>query len=378
MADTDAKLTAATLAARAGRAEPPSDQGVVPHTEPLVQTSVYDFPTIAASLPALSGEGGYVYARNGLPNERALGDAVAVLEGAESGVATASGMGAIAAAVIAHSEAGTRVVVQRDAYGGTAAMFESDLAHLGIAASYVDAYDPNAVAMAADGASMVIVESISNPLLREVDVATLADVCRARNALLVVDNTFATPLGRSPLADGADLVVHSVTKFLGGHHDLCAGALVGAAALVEPARGVAIRMGLLCAPFPAWLALRGIRTLDVRMQRAWATAEDLADRLRGHDAVVAVHAAERCALVTFDVGSYENAERLVERMSLITLSPSLGGATTTASHPTTSSHRALNEEQLIGAGITQGMIRLSVGLEHPDDLWRDLSHALKS
>jgi len=366
------KLRDATLVARAGMTE--SDSGAAPHVEPLYQTSVYDFPSIEASLPALEGREGYVYARHGLPNSDSLGRAVAALERAEVGLATSSGMAAISAAVLGTCSAGDRIVVQRDAYGGTAALFQRDFARLGISVDAVDVYDESALTAALPGVRLLLVESISNPLIRCVDLASVAAACRNSGTLLLVDNTFA-PLARHPLSDGASLVVHSVTKFLGGHHDLCAGALVGARDVIEQARGVATRMGLVAAPFPAWLALRGMRTLDVRMRRAWANAAELARRLGEHSGIVTVHAADRCALVSFDVGSYANAEGLVTALELITLSPSLGGATTTISHPATSSHRALPEATRLQLGIGAGLLRLSVGIEDVEDVWFDLSRA---
>lgn len=371
-------MSLATLAAHGGTPRPIADESTSgrPHIAPLVQSSVYDFATVSASVPALAGQGGYVYARNGMPNADELGAAVAALEGADAGTATSSGMAAIAAVVLAGCGAGDRVVVQRDAYGGTIALLEQDLARFGVEVRRVNAYDARAVAAAADGARLVLVESISNPLLLRVDVEAVVAACRARGATLVVDNTFATPLAVRPLELGADVVIHSVTKFLGGHHDLCAGAVVGDAATVDAVRGVARRMGLGAAPLDAWLAVRGIRTLEVRMERACASAAELADRLRRHDSVKAVYATEQCALVTFDVGSLALADRVVERAKLITLTPSLGGTTTTFSHPATSSHRALSAEERAEAGIGDGLLRLSLGLEHVDDLWRDLEHAL--
>ena len=365
------KLRDATVAARAGDAESGSE--ITPHVEPLYQVSVYDFPSIDASLPALAGQSGHVYARHGLPNTDTLGRAVAELEGAAAGLATSSGMGATAAAVMSLCGAGDRVLVQRDAYGGTGAMFDADLARFGVKVEYVDAYDVAAVAAAVPGAKLLMVESISNPLLKPVDIAALALHCRDAGAALIVDNTFATPLAIQPLAAGADLVVHSATKFLGGHHDLVAGVIAGDRERVQVARGVAIRLGLTASPFNAWLAVRGIRTLDVRMRRAWANAAELAERLRGDDRVSAVFTADKCALVTFDLGSYEAAERLVTSLSLVTLSPSLGGVTTTISHPATSSHRALTEAQRAAIGITPGMLRVSVGIESIDDVWTDFS-----
>jgi cystathionine beta-lyase/cystathionine gamma-synthase len=367
-------LRQSTLAAHAGLTKSPCT--ATPHSEPIYQTSVFDFPTIEASLPALAGEAGYAYARNGLPNADTLAAAVAALEGGQAAIATSSGMGAIAALTVACCKAGDRVAVQGDAYGGTSALLVQDLSRFGVEAVWFDPCDLAGAAAVLAGARLALVESISNPLLRRPDLAALAQICRQHGCLLAVDNTFATPLGCAPLAAGADLVVHSVTKFLGGHHDLCAGALVGAADLVAAARAVAVRMGLLAAPLASWLAVRGLRTLAVRMERAWANAAQLAVHLAADSRVSAVYSADQCALVSFDLGQIERAEALVSGLSLITLSPSLGGVTTTISHPATSSHCALTDAQRRSAGIGPGLLRLSVGIEQVDDLWADLSRAM--
>ncbi|HTM20451.1 MAG TPA: PLP-dependent transferase, partial [Kofleriaceae bacterium] len=360
-------LQLATLCAHAGTGAPsPTPRS---HVTPLWQNSAFDFESIAASEPALAGQGGHFYRRNGVPNTDELAAAVAALEGAEARLAATSGMGAIAAAVLAHAGAGDRLLVQRDAYGGTGALLDRDLTRFGVTTERVDAYDPAAVATRLPGTRMLLVESLSNPLLRDTDVAALAAACRAAGAILVVDNTFATPIRDRPIAAGADLVVHSATKFLGGHHDLIAGVLCGRNDLVAPAAAVAYRTGLTAAAFDAWLAVRGLRTLEVRMQRAWATAADLAARLRGHPRVRRVHAAERCALVSFDTGDRDAADRVVRACRLITLTPSLGGVTTTLSHSASSSHRALPPADRAALGITDGLLRISVGLESPDDLW---------
>jgi cystathionine beta-lyase/cystathionine gamma-synthase len=370
----------ATLAAHAGRLpfDRPRDQPstALPHIDAIAQATVWDFATIAASEVPLAGDGGPVYARYGGPNPDALGEGVAALERAEAGLATAYGMSAVGAATLALASAGDRLVVQRDAYGGTPALMTADFARLGFEVAFVDAYDLEAVDAALEGAAMLLVESISNPLLRRVDLALLAAACRSRGARLVVDNTFATPLGCRPLEHGADLVIHSVTKFLSGHHDVCAGAVVGGAALVANAAGVARRLGLTARPFDAWLAVRGLRTLEVRMRRAWTTAAELARRLAVHDRVREVYATEKCALVSFDLGSWDAAARAIERARLITLTPSLGGVTTTFSHSASSSHRSLTAEQRVAAGISDGLLRLSVGLEDVEDLWQDLASAL--
>jgi cystathionine beta-lyase/cystathionine gamma-synthase len=368
----------ATLCAHAG--EPRSvdvGAGARSHVSPIYQHTVFDFPSVEASVPAMSGDG-YVYRRNGMPNADELGAAVALLEGAAAGCATGSGMGAIVAAVLACAEAGDRVLVQRDAYGGTLAMFVADLGRLGLIVDTVDVYDASALGAAVVGARLLLLESISNPLLMRPDLAHIAATCRAAGVTVVVDNTFATPLAMRPLGLGADLVIHSATKFLSGHHDACAGAIAGSAELVTRAAGVSRRMGLVVAPFDAWLVVRGLRTLDVRMRRAWDNAALLAARLDADARVMRVYRARQCALVTFDLGSRAAADALVAACRVVTLSPSLGGVTTTLSHPASSSHVALGAEARAAAGIGDGLVRMCVGIDDPADVWADLAAALAS
>ncbi|MDB4971895.1 MAG: Methionine gamma-lyase [Myxococcaceae bacterium] len=349
-----------------------------PTNEPLYQTSVFDFPSIAASQPAFDGTG-YVYARNGRPNLQSLEQSIAALEGAEAALTCASGMTAVLSTLLAATRSGDRVLCQRDVYGGTRSLFEHDAGRLGLTVDYVDAYEPARVAEGlARGARFLFVESLSNPLLREVDLAQLSRLTRAASAVLCVDNTMATPVFRRPLALGADLVLHSATKFLGGHHDLTAGVLAGTRALIEDARARSVRLGLAAAPFDAWLALRGLRTLHVRMQRSESTTRVLAARLAEHAAVRRVHFPGWGALLSFDVGDRAAAERVVTRCTQIRLTPSLGGTETAFSHSASSSHRSLAPEERAELGIGEGLLRLSVGLEEPDDLWDELARALSS
>jgi len=371
-----ARSFGATESARGQRAPAPDAEVGRPTNEPLYLTSVFDFPSIAASEPAFDGAG-YVYARNGRPNLASLERSLAQLEEAESALTTASGMTAVLSALLCATRTGDRILCQRDVYGGTRALLDHDATRLGLQVEYVDAYEPAKVADGLTrGARFVLVETLSNPLLREVDVAALAWHTRAAGAVLCVDNTMATPIFRRPLTLGADLVLHSVTKFLGGHHDLCAGALAGRRALIDSARAAGVRMGLSAAPFDAWLAQRGLRTLSLRMQRSQATARTLAPLLGEHAAVRQLHYPGWGALLSFDLGDRAGAERLVTRCTNIRLTPSLGGTETALSHSSSSSHRALSPEERARLGIGEGLLRMSVGLEEPSDLWDELSRAL--
>jgi cystathionine beta-lyase/cystathionine gamma-synthase len=373
-------LDLSTIAAHGVRAPAPETlpdgERSIPSAEPLSASAVYDFASIAASDRPLAQQGGYVYARYGHPNGRTLELTLAALEGSEDAVATSSGMAAVACAVLAVAQAGDRVVVQADAYGGTIALLSTDFARMGIRVEPVCAYRVDAVRDAAKGAKAVVVETISNPLVREVDLAALAAVCREAGATLFVDNTFATPIVARPLADGADCVVHSATKFIGGHHDVIGGIVCGTASLCRDVRGVAKRIGCVIAPFDAWMASRGVKTLALRVERAQETARLLSARLRGDSRVRAVAYPGRGAMLAFDVGDGAAAARFVDAVRLLTLTPSLGGTTTTLSHPATSSHRGFTPAERAALGIGDGLLRLSVGIESPADVWSDLDRAL--
>ena len=367
----------ATLAARGVRAEPPGRDIGRPTSEPIYQTAVFDFPDMTLAEPAFGNGEGYVYARYGRPNEASLAAAVAALEGAEAAVATSSGTAAVLCAVLVATEPGDLVLCQRDGYGGTRLLLERDLVQFGRKVELVDAYDPAKVADGLSrGARFVMVETLSNPLLREVDVAAIAWHCRSYTARLCVDNTFATPLLRRPLGLGADLVLHSATKFLGGHHDCVAGVLAGSASLMAEARGLVTRLGLSAAAFDAWLAARGMRTLHLRIERGEQNARALAENLRAHSGVGVVHYPGWGAMVSFELEDRAAAERLVRACPHIRYAPSLGGVETSLSHPASSSHRMLDATERAALGIHDGLLRLSLGVEEADDLWSELSRGL--
>jgi cystathionine beta-lyase/cystathionine gamma-synthase len=367
----------ATLAARGVRAEPPGHELGRPSSEPIYQTAVFDFPDIAASEPALDHGEGYAYARYGRPNETSLASSVAALEGAEAAVATSSGTAAVLCAVLVATRPGDLVLCQRDAYGGTRLLLERELTQFGRKLELVDAYEPAKVADGLSrGARFVLVETLSNPLLREVDVAALAWHCRSYTAQLCVDNTFATPVLRRPLSLGADLVLHSATKFLGGHHDCVVGVLAGPAPAIAEARGLVTRLGLNAPAFDAWLAARGMRTLHLRIERAEQNARTLAEKLRAHPHVRSVHYPSWGAVLTFELEDRAAAERLVRACPQIHYAPSLGGVETTLAHPATSSHRSLAPAERAALGIGDGLLRLSLGIEDADDLWSELARGL--
>jgi cystathionine beta-lyase/cystathionine gamma-synthase len=334
---------------------------------------------------------GYVYGRNGLPNHASLERAIAQLEGAEAGYCCGSGMGAEAIVFLALVQAGDEVLTTTDLYGGTPALL-SHLAGLGITTRYVDSTDPAAFELT-DQTRVVFVETLSNPTLRICDLDEVARRAHERGALLVVDSSTPTPYLCRPLEHGADLVVHSVTKFLSDHHDVTGGAVAGNRELVERIRACGVRTGGFMAPLDAWLTVRGIKTLAVRMRQACSNAALLADWLAGHPRVRQVlypglssHPQHGLASRLFAGGfgamlSFEiegDAGELIRRLKLVRFVASFGGVTTTVSHPASTSHRALTPAQRAAAGIPDGLLRLSAGIEAPDDLIADFDQALSA
>ncbi|XP_002961439.2 uncharacterized protein LOC9629701 [Selaginella moellendorffii] len=330
----------------------------------------------------------HVYRRYGSPNTKELGDAIAALEGGESGLACSSGMGAILAALLAVCKRGDVLVAPRDPYGGTYDLLVNDFDRFGISVRLEDVLDlvrldatlSELYAAATAGASgriAVFVEMFSNPLVKVADIPAISKLCKKYGCVLIVDNTFGTPVQLKPLKQGADMVVHSATKFLGGHNDAMAGALVGSSEYVTSAAGMVARWGLAASPFDSWLVLRGIQTLEVRIQRQWQSASILSQQLSAHPLPLRVHAAQGCSIVALEVpNGLDGAAAAIDAFQLITLCPSLGGVATTVSHSASSSHSFLPRDRRIALGITDGLLRISVGLEHVDDIWVDLERGI--
>jgi cystathionine gamma-synthase/methionine-gamma-lyase len=368
-----------------------------PLAAPIVQTSVYVYPDLNTVDAVHEGDQpGYIYGRYGLPNHRALEAALAELEGAEAAIATTNGTNAIASTLFGLLAAGDRIVAGINIYGGTRGLLDYELSRFGVSTSYVHPADPQAIrdAMyALPRPTMLWIDSIANPTMLVSDIPMLAALAHEAGALLIVDNTFATPLHCNPLALGADLVVHSATKFIGGHNDTSAGAVLGPATIIDPIRRVAIRMGAVGAPFEAWLALRGLRTMEVRLRRSSASAQRLAEALAHHPRVRRVHYpglatdpghlvalrvlhAGHGSMLAIDLGDADTARQTIDRLRLIQIAETLGGLMTTVVHPRSASYRALTAEQLAHIGVSEGLIRLSVGIEASEDLLADLTQAL--
>ena len=382
-----------TLVARGGRDVPSASR---PLTPPIYQTNVYvfeDMDTVESVWEHKSP--GFVYGRYGTANHTMLEELVAALEGAEAGVACASGMGATTALVLAMFEAGDHLVAARDLYGSTKAFLGDEARRLGIETEFVDATDPARVLGALRPRTRaVFVEALSNPLLRLVDLPALAPELSRRGVELIVDSSLASPAVFRPIVHGATVVVHSLTKFISGHGDVTGGIVLGRAETVGRVRNAMIRAGANLGPFDAWLATRGARTLAVRLERQCASALTLAGFLEGHAAVARVHypglpshpqhaLAQRLmprlhgAMLSFDLrGGAVAMERFMARTRLLEFAPSFGDVATTWTYPARTSHRRVAEDEQAAMGIGPGLIRVSVGLEDPDDLIADLGGAL--
>ena len=334
------------------------------------------------------------YTRYGNPLHRRISRIVADLEGAETGLVAASGMGAIATVALGLLKQGDRVIAQRNHYMGTTKLLSELLARFGVSAEFVDQTDTDAFVRAlARPAAMVMLESPTNPDCSLTDLAAVAALAHAAGATVVVDNTFATPLNQRPLALGADLVVHSATKYLGGHHDLTAGVVVGDAATIERLWSTQIVLGATLSPMDAWLLLRGMRTLSVRVRRINESALAIAQALAAHPAVASVsypglaahpqHALARRQMSGFGGvmglrlrAGYDDTARFVAGLRLPQHAVSLGGVESLIVHAAAMWAGTLDDAGMRLAGIEPELVRLSVGLEHPDDLIADLTRGL--
>lgn len=331
---------------------------------------------------------GHYYGRNSNANRDMLERAVAELEGAEAGVATASGMAALHGAILALAPKPVTLVATRELYGGTAALLRQDLEPLGYEAMFVDLTDLDATRRAVQRAGLVIAETITNPLCRVPDLDAIGAMCRERGVPVIVDNTFATPLLCRPLEHGATLVMHSATKYLGGHSDLVAGVIVGDAKTMGVARARSTRTGTTLGPFDAWLALRGMRTLDVRMRRHSENSLALARAMRSMRGVARVFhplldgprpllPVGSGGMMAFDLeGGREAVQRMLDRFELVRFAASLGGVETTVSYPEITSHRSMSVEERRELGVGPGTVRVSVGIEDANDVIDDFAHAL--
>lgn len=376
-------------------AKPPS-LGTAPHAPPIYLASVYECASPHEAEALLSGASpGYVYQRDGNPNTEMLAQRCAALHGAERAAITATGMGALSLAVLSQLASGDHVVLSKFLYGRTTQLLTTEAQRLGLQSTIVDTCDLAAVAQAfTPQTKLLVVETIANPLLQVADISALGKLAHSRGAKLLVDNTFATPCLCRPLELGADFVWESITKMMNGHSDVILGALCGYERDWQRVPTVLSAWGLAAAPFESWLALRGMQTLALRIERANDNALAAARFLESQPGVLEVHypglsshpqhalARQQFgdrygSIVTFRLaGGRASAERFIERAREIPFCPSLGEVSTTLSHPESTSHRGLSPDARAALGIDGGTIRLSVGCESSDFILRALAGGL--
>ncbi len=361
-----------------------------PHTG-AVSVPIYQVSTYKQE--GIGQHRGYEYSRTGNPTRAALEQLIAELENGTTGLAFASGMAAISTVVSLFNQ-GDHLVVGDDVYGGTYRVLSCVFSRLGIEVTHVDTSRPDQVRDAIrDRTRAVLMETPSNPLLKVSDIREIAAICRDRDLLLIVDNTFLTPYWQNPLDLGADIVVHSATKYLGGHSDVVAGLVaVKDRELGDKLHFLQNSIGGVLGPNDAWLLIRGIKTLGLRMRQHEANARRIAEWLRERSDIAAVYypglpdhpgheVASRQArgyggMISFDVGSGERAERILSRVRYFTLAESLGAVESLISVPAQMTHASIPAERRAELGITDGLIRLSVGVEDIEDLLEDLERAL--
>jgi O-succinylhomoserine sulfhydrylase len=381
----------ATLAVRAGQRRTPEAE----HSEALFPTSSYVFRSAADAAARFSGEmPGNVYSRYTNPTVRIFEERIAALEGAEQAVAASSGMAAILALVMSLCSAGDHVLVSRSVFGSTISLFDKYFKRFGVEVDYPQLSDLDSWAAACKpNTKLFFVESPSNPLAELVDIAALAELAHARGALLAVDNCFCTPALQKPLTLGADIVVHSATKYIDGQGRCLGGVVVGKSKLMQEVVGFLRTAGPTLSPFNAWVFLKGLETLQVRMRAHCASAQAIAEWLEQQPGVERVYYAglpshpqyelakrqQKAfgAVVSFEVkGGKEGAWRFIDATRMISITANLGDTKTTIAHPATTSHGRLTPEARAAAGIRDSLIRVAVGLEEIEDIKADLALGL--
>jgi methionine-gamma-lyase len=383
----------ATLAVHAG-------ETICPLTGAL-DTPIYQSTTFASAnsdeMAAVYGEEkpGYMYTRYGNPTIHALEEKLAALEGGEAALATASGMAAISTAIFGYVKAGDHVVASRSLYGAAYDFLNKKLPRLGVSATFVPSLGVEDFERAIQpNTGLIYFETPTNPVLDVIDIGAIAELGRSRGLPTMIDNTFASPALQQPLKLGVTVVVHSATKYLCGHGDAMGGAIVGPKAYISELLHEIYRdLGGVISPFNAWLILRGIRTLHVRMPAHCSNAREIAEFLAGHPKIERVnypglerHAGHQIArkqmkdfgaMLSFEVkGGYEGGKRVMDGVKIFARAASLGDTRSLIVHSASTSHRAVPRDQRLAMGITDGLVRLSVGIEAAEDLLADLDQAL--
>jgi methionine-gamma-lyase len=375
--------------------DPGSEQGAL--TPPIFMTSTYAFESAEAGSEMFRGERpGYIYGRTRNPTQALLEERIASLEGGEAGLALAAGLGALSSTLWTLVSAGDEVVIDHILYGNTFAFFTRGLTRFGVSVRVADLSDPASLERVLTRKTKIVYfETPANPNLRVIDIAQVSSIAKAVGAMPIVDNTFATPALQRPLEHGASLVLHSATKYLGGHGDLLGGMVVGPVETIERIRGAGLRVltGATLSPFNAFLILRGLKTLDMRMERHSRSAQRIAETLSEHPSVTWVSypglatfpqysLARRQmdrpgGLIAFELaGGARTGMAFMNSLELVTRAVSLGDAETLVQHPATMTHATYSPAERKTHGISDDLLRLSVGLEDPEDIIHDIIQAL--
>ncbi|MBQ9972595.1 MAG: aminotransferase class I/II-fold pyridoxal phosphate-dependent enzyme [Firmicutes bacterium] len=369
----------------------------VPKVLPIYMTSVFSFDDVPTLDAVYEGNAdGYVYTRMTNPGTDAVEEILAAAEDADGALVFSSGMAAIVTSIIANVKSGDHIISSPVLYGGVYDYFKNELPRFGVEVTFVDFEDFEAVKAAVRPETKVFyTETISNPLMEVIDIPAIAEIAHANGCKLIIDNTFATPAVCRPLEHGADIVVYSTTKFLGGHSDLTGGAILSDAENIAQLRRYFTLYGAIMGPFEAWLLARSLRTLDLRMKAHSENALKVAEFLEKHPKVERVYypglasskykeladklfVEGRCGgMLSADIaGGEEGASTLIKECPTIKLVPSLAGFSTTISYPAKTSHRAYSPEDMEAAGISMGQLRFSIGIEDADDIIAELAEAL--
>lgn len=381
-----------TVAVHAG-ADPKRDEGSL--SVPVYQSAVFTFPDAETGAAINKGEQlGYSYGRKGNPTQTALENALSELEGYEAALALSSGMAAISAAFMTLLKPGDHLIASEQLYAATNTLMDEVLAPLGIDVTYIDGTQIDNFRTAMKETTRILyIESPANPTLKLVDIGAAVEFAHENGLMVVMDNTFSTPYNQKPMDYEVDVVIHSASKYLGGHGDLIAGVVLGTGDFIHRMRWHTNKvLGGVIAPFTAWLVLRGIRTLALRMERHNTNALEVARYLEDHTKVKQVHypglpshpqhelAQSQMSgfggMVAFDVGGVEEGRRLVDNLRLCSLAVSLGNVETLIQHSASITHAPIPRERRLAMGITDGLIRMSVGIERAEDIIADLDQGL--
>ncbi|GAB4377490.1 MAG: PLP-dependent aspartate aminotransferase family protein [Calditrichia bacterium] len=364
-------------------------------TPPIFQSSNYTYENVDIGTEILTGEKpGYIYSRYSNPTVDVVNQVVAEIEGGEEALSFSSGLAAISATALAYCQPGDHIVASSLIYGGTYHLFQEHLGRLNIETTFVNPADTDEVARSIrKNTRLLYVEPLANPTLVSADIKGWAELAHQHRCKLVVDNTFTPPPIFFPLRHGADVVIHSATKYLGGHSDLVGGVVVSSRQEIETIRPILKYFGGIISPMIAWLLLRGIRTLGIRLERQCTNAEAMARFLESHSKIQQVNYAGLpsnpqfplnrkqfngySGMLSFEVkGGFQAAKKVMQQLQLIKFTVSLGDVATLISHPASTSHIYLTPEERASIGVTDGLLRISAGIEETQDLLEDLNQAL--